>query len=138
MSQEVRRCAGTTADGTSCDVPPGLVLDSGFCLRHSPDPQDRALAAAGSLKGALSTKARAKRGLDPGELGELETAEDALRWCATVAAAVAEGRLSASVGQTVARLVAEWRSARDLHLREGRLSELERELGRRSRIGVIR
>lgn len=123
-----RRCTGVTAEGEACRAPSEWVLTNGYCLRHSPDPKDRALAMAASLRGGLTTKARMKRGLDDGELGELCTPVDAQRWCEVVARAVATGRLSSTQGQTTVRAVAEWLRSRDLHVRETRLTTLEKRL----------
>src|SRR5690349_16856708 len=119
-----RRCAGRTADGSPCAVPSELLVQRAdgvsWCSSHDPSPVAREARKLASLRGGESTRAkhRQRAVLDPGELGPLESPEDATRWARTIGEAVATGRLSASAGQTVTRVLAEWTRARDLHVRE--------------------
>ncbi|MCH1571650.1 MAG: hypothetical protein OXU33_05530 [Gemmatimonadota bacterium] len=60
-------------------------------------------------KGGLATKQRlSSPGLDPAELPELRTHEDAQGWLETIGRAVATGRLSDRQAQAAIRAVAEW------------------------------
>lgn len=127
-----RRCAGTTTDGHPCAVPPEWLRDDGagrfWCRAHDPDPAVRDAHRAATLLGGATTRLRSRRGLDPGELGPLSSPAHAQQWAATIARAVAEGRLSASAATAIVRSLSEWTKARDLHVRETRLTRLEQQM----------
>lgn len=122
--QEPQRCAEP-----ECNSP--VVMDHGYCFRHSPDPADQERAAAASLRGAMTTKARRKRGLDHDELGPLKSPGDAERWCQVVGLAVATGRLSGTAAQAVLRAVSQWQAAREAGELAERLARLEQAAGQR-------
>jgi len=96
-------------------------------LRHSPDPQDVALAAVGSLRGGEQSKRNKIRGLGPDELPVLSP-ETAQEWCATIGKAVLGGRISATQAQSGLRAVSEvLRAAEATDVRE-RIAELQRKI----------
>lgn len=117
---EPRRCPGNGAE--SCGVPESLVLPSGFCLGH--DPARGADRTVVGTIGGLKAGARRRRGIDEKELGALETPEDAKRMTATIALAVASGRLSSAQGRTVLVAITAWLRAHE----QGELEELQRRL----------
>ena len=121
-------CPATNADGTPCKVPPEMLLDSGFCYGHDPDLEEQRKAVRS--RGGLTTRLKARRGLDPGELGALDTPEDALRWSRVLAEACATGRLSAGQATAAGRLLQSWLSSRELHVKETSLRELAADVRR--------
>lgn len=130
-------CAGLTGDGAPCRVPPKLLSGPDaegrwWCASHDPDPVVRQQQALASQRGAAATRARHRklRALDRGELGPLDTPEDAQRWAATIARAVAEGRLAQGAANAATRALNQWLNARDLNVRESRLRKLENEVAR--------
>lgn len=125
------RCRHVGEDGKRCGAPTEFVRESGWCRNHDPDPEVRAEVMRASRRGGETTARKHRRPkLQPGELPPLTDAKSAKQWCEISARAVAEGRLSASQGQTTARLLNEWTRSHDLVLREERLRELEREVER--------
>jgi hypothetical protein len=128
-----RHCAGMTDEGP-CNAPPGFVREDGYCLRHSPDPEAKALAMAASIRGGVTTRAKHKPGLDPDELPPLDSPAAAEAWCEQIGRAVATGRLPASQAQAAMRAVSEWRAAHEAGALRERLEELER----RVRVRAIR
>ena len=96
-----RRCQGTNADGTPCNAPSRLVLDSGFCFPHDNSPGAKEKQRLGQQLGGIMAMRKVRKGLDPDEVGQLETAEDAKRIAALVTVAIAEGRLPAATGKAV-------------------------------------
>lgn len=131
MSASRDGCRHVASDGTPCRVPVEFVSESGWCRNHDPDPEVRdAARRASRLGGEVTARKHRRPKLEPGELPPLTDARAAKKWCEISARAVAEGRLSASQGQTTARLISEWTRSHDLALREDRLRELEREVER--------
>jgi polyhydroxyalkanoate synthesis regulator phasin len=59
-----------------------------------------------ALKGAV--RSQLARGLAAGELGDLETHQDAERWLQLVGEEVATGRLGHQEGRTIVSAVREW------------------------------
>lgn len=107
-------CRALTRKGEPCRS--FLVRPSGYCLRHDPDPEARAIARAASLRGGLNTRAkrrrlRSKGRLDIENLGPLNQPEDAQRWAEAAVVAVATGGLTAPEAQAVRSLLREWREA---------------------------
>ena len=82
-----RRCGGTNGDGSPCNSP--FVLPSGFCISHDPDKEHERKAA--QQRGGMRTASRKRKGLNPADLPPLETLEDAQKWSAVIAKAVATG-----------------------------------------------
>src|SRR5207244_9618183 len=104
-----RRCLGVNQDGTPCGTGSELIMPSGYCFAHDPHRAlDRKTA---SVLGGIKSGATKRKGLDPDQLGALETAADAKRWTVLVARSVATGALSAEQGRTVLAAVTEWRKA---------------------------
>ncbi len=114
-------------DGRPCGVPATWVKD-GWCFAHNPALEAERRAA--NLRGGMTTARllRKRRGLEEGELGALQTPEDAQRWCMIAATAVATGRMSASAASALRGLVTSWLRSRDLHVRETRLLALEKRV----------
>lgn len=127
-----RRCAGLTG-GEPCRVPPEMLRPGAdgawWCWSHDPANAHQRNAAA--TRGGLTTKLRARRGLDPEELPPLDSHENAEKWAATIAEAVATGRLSSAQGSTALRAVAEWRACHDAGRLVQRLAALEAKLNGR-------
>jgi len=122
-ADSARQCAGTNADGSPCRAPAELLLESGYCWTHDPDvPEAEKIAA--KRNGGATMRLKARRGLDPEELGELQTPEDALRWAFVIARAGATGRLSAGAVTAVRGALSVWVAARDLHIKETELTKL--------------
>jgi len=114
-----RKCAGTKADGSRCNVDQDLLIEDEeqpgiyFCYSHHPGLEDerRASRSRGGLR--MAAKVQRHRFLDADELGRLESPADALRIAAAVTFAVATGRLSSSAGSVVLRALQEWRQAHE-------------------------
>ncbi|MGH7564036.1 MAG: hypothetical protein ACREK5_06405 [Gemmatimonadota bacterium] len=81
--------------------------ETGFCVWHD---GDRAAEATRMRRhGANATNAQRRvQGLDPSELGELESIDDAKRWLRVVAAAASSGRMSCSQAEVAIRAVRAW------------------------------
>lgn len=130
------RCSGTNSEGQACEVPPALLTQDAdgrhWCSSHDPSPEAEQRRKLASMRGGEATriKHRKIKALDPGELGTLDTPEDAARWTRIIAEAVATGRLSTGAANAATRAVSQWLSARDLHVRETRLGRLEAEVER--------
>lgn len=122
-------------DGRPCQAPPKFVSPSThFCFTHDPARAEE-LARGQRLGGMVTAKRFRAKALEPGELGPLDSPEDAMRWCAVAAAAVAEGRLSSAQGGTLRGLVAEWIRGHDLAVRLTRLAALEKQVATMTRMG---
>lgn len=100
-------CEGMKADGTPCGAPASVVVD-GYCPAHRPGASER-MAEIGR-KGAEATarRYRESNGMNPAELGRLETYDDALRWLELTGLALARGDINHREAQAMARLLAEW------------------------------
>ena len=82
-------------------------------------------------KGGLATQRKAaSRGLDPAELPDLRTHEDAQNWLETIGRAVATGRLSDRQAQAAIRAVAEWVKAEGERATVEVVNELRSEIDR--------
>ena len=102
MKHGRKHCAGLNVKGEPCESP--FVGKEGFCNAHGPGGQERMKRLA--QKGGI--KSRQPSGLDPNELGPLETHENAQAWLETLGRAVACGRLSDRQAQAAIRAVGEW------------------------------
>jgi hypothetical protein len=122
-----RRCKAKNLAGKPCGVTSHMVGESGYCFRHDPDKAEE--RARQSRRGGETTRRRhMKAGLKAADLGPLVNAADAQRWLERIAGAVGARELTHSEGQAMTRAVAEWIRARDLHVREVKLAELQRQL----------
>lgn len=133
VQEERKRCPGTTDDGP-CRVPSEFLMDDGWCLQHSPDAENKALADAARTKAGLVTKARHGKGINLNLLPPLDSPQAAAEWAEVVGRALASGLISASKAQALARLLSEWRSAHQ----EGRVAERLEELERRVRVRAVK
>ena len=83
-------------------------------------------------KGAAATarKLRGARGLDPGELPDLQSPHDAQRALDIIAHAAAEGRLPQRQADATTRAVREWLRAYDAGVVTDRVEELRAEMAK--------
>lgn len=133
---EERRC-----QHAGCRVPPALLYETAdadgvagwTCNSHDENPLMQEARRMARQRGAMATARHFKRGLDPGELGPLQTLEDAQRHLAISCEAVSTGRISPAVSNAIDRKVSLFLKARDLDVRETRLTRLEAELERLKR-----
>lgn len=131
--EDERRCSGRRRDGSRCDVPGPMVLwdqdtEAWWCVNHHPSPEIIEARRLSRQRGALATRARFRRGLDPAELGELTTPQDAKRWSSVIALAVAGGRITPAQANAATRAVHEFLRSRDQVVRETELAALKRDL----------
>ena len=128
--EELPHCSGVTGDGEVCGAPARLLryddaTDSWWCIAHDPDPAVRERHKLATTRGGLATSKRFHRGgLDPGELGPLQTAEDVMRRSGILSEAVATGRLTPQQGNTAIRADQLWLQAHEQHLLVHALREL--------------
>lgn len=101
-----RQCAATKHNGAPCTVDPQLLIEDEetpgvyWCYSHHPDLAEQREASR-SLAGARTAiRNRKNKFLDKAALGPLKTPEDAMRWSATVAEAVATGTLNGSAARS--------------------------------------
>jgi hypothetical protein len=133
LDVDVPHCAGITASGGSCGSPTEMLrtdpeTGESWCFAHDPEKeQERRLA---TTRGGLTTKLRSQRGLDPDDLGPLETPLDARRWSAVIASAAACGRITPAQANAASRAVDGFLKARDQHIKETELADLKRDLER--------
>lgn len=122
-----RSCRGKNAHGEPCGAHPHLVDQAtGWCPAHAPGGREEMRRRA--LKGAKATREAWKRpGLSEGELGALETLQDAQRWLRVIGSAVATGRLDKGDAQAATRAVEVWIRASD-SLTEGEIAALHEKL----------
>jgi hypothetical protein len=126
----MRKRKGKKADGAPCEVPPSWVGDSGYCISHDPARRDE-LRQAGQKGGRIGGRAaKPKKGLHPGELGPLETPEDARRWLEIAGSAVAEGRLTSRDGHVAVRACEAFLKAFDAGALQDEVKELRAKLRR--------
>lgn len=123
-------CQHTGDRGKRCGVPAEMVRPTGWCWFHDPELADqRRLAQRLGNQTQLAKRARArKRGLLAEELGPLVTIVDAQRHLQLISAAVGEGVLSASAGNTMLSATRAWLAAEDTRLRSEVLPELQRQI----------
>ena len=122
-------CRGRKADGNACGALSHLLDENGLCPAHRPGGREE--MAERGRKGGLATKRRmASRGLDPAELPELRTHEDAQSWLETLGRAVATGRLSDRQAQAAIRAVSEWVKAEGERATAEVVNELRSDLDR--------
>ncbi len=127
MSAEAR-CGATRAGGEPCGAPPQLIGADGFCPAHRPGAKER-LSEAGR-KGAEATarKWRGRGGLEPGELPDLGTPQDAQAALDIVAHAAAEGRLPQRQADATTRAVREWLRAWEAGAVAEQVAQLQRKV----------
>ena len=125
--KDLRRCPGVRTDGSACDTPGQMLLDSGFCWTHDPDVTDGERKAA-QQRGGMRQARKARKGLDPSELPELNSPEAAATWAATISLAIATGELPADQGRVALHGVALWLKAHSEGQVADRLKRLEQRL----------
>lgn len=87
------RCLGTTRKGAPCEAGPHLVdPESGYCIAHDPAKKEL-LREAGRRGGRARARKYDQTGLDPEDLGGLESIDDVRRWLEQIGQAVASGKL---------------------------------------------
>ena len=98
-------------------------MPSGYCFAHDPHRAlDRKTA---STLGGVRTGARMRKGLDPDQLGKLETPEDAKRISARLTVAAATGELPAPQVNAALAALKQWLAAFEADVLDKRLDELE-------------
>ena len=126
-------CAGTNADGAPCGVSPRLLhrAEDGtyWCRVHDPDETIAAERRAASLRGALTSKIR-HQGVSVSDLPPLTSPAAAQTWAERIGRAVALRAIPPKAGTAALRALSEWTRARDLHVRETHLRDLEAEVER--------
>lgn len=126
MSDTPKTCARIKDNGERCGQRLGPDFD--LCLWHDPDrkeEREKVRKRAGSIGG----RSRNGRALPPDETpGPLETLQDAVRWAAWAARAVATGDLDTSRGNTVAKLLKEFRAALEKSESREKLEEIRRRV----------
>lgn len=105
-TQAPRRCPATKSDGTACDVGADLLMPSGWCFAH--DPATRLDHKKAATLGGIAQSRTRRKGLDPDELGKLETPADAQRITARLALALASAELPAPAGRAALVAVQQW------------------------------
>lgn len=127
------RCQHTGEDGVPCAAPPQFIQPNGWCWIHSPDPEHKAgREQARKLAGARSA-ARLRKGINPANLGPLNTPEDAERWCVVAGLAVATGQITPAAGATIRSLVGQFLQAQEAGAVRKQLQELAARVEGRSK-----
>ena len=123
------RCRARNARGKPCGSPPGLVDPSTrLCSTHAPGGI-KALRERGQKGAEVSARVRQRRRpLTSDELPPLRTPDDAERWTEVVGRAVAERRLTASEGRTVASLLREFLAAHKAGAQAKELTKLRQQV----------
>jgi hypothetical protein len=127
-----RRCAGTKKDGSRCSSEPELLHqdDAGvfWCWNHDPDPALEAERELARSRGGQATARRFRnyRYLDAADLrGELDSPAQAALWAATIARALAFGRLSSAAGHAALKAIESFLRAFEVTDLTNRLTALE-------------
>lgn len=135
------RCQATNKAGERCRAEGHLVGDDGLCANHR-DPE--LASRAGKAGGAATGRAWEMEGLDPAELGPLESYADLKRHLSLIERAVLTGRISHRDAGVAIRGLQEWGRAHGDELTgqvvnklKDRISELEAEL-KRSRVRAVK
>jgi len=76
----------------------------------------------------MRTASRKRKGLNPADLPPLETLEDAQKWSAVIAKAVATGELSSGQARAVQIALTTWMRAHDMIKLRTRLERMEKLL----------
>ncbi len=130
MANEPKRCPGNGSE--PCGVEQNLLIqaeDGGWwCFGHH--PRKAVERSASGVLGGLKAASRRRKGLDDDELGPLASPEDAMRWAAALARAVATGRLSSPQGRTALVAIAEWRRSYEADVLDKKLAAWEAAQGR--------
>ncbi|MGH7558481.1 MAG: hypothetical protein ACREMD_12025 [Gemmatimonadota bacterium] len=95
-------------------------------MSHGPGASER-MAKLGK-KGSAAVLRNRGKGLDPGELGPLNSHGDAQRWLRIAGEAVAVGRLTDRQGNAISKAVSEWVKAEAGRVREEDLAELQEQI----------
>jgi len=122
---ERETCAGVrAADGEACESP--FVGEDGFCDAHSPTRGGREEMQRRGLMGALAS--RKPGGLDPDEIGKLETHADVRRRLDLICRAVLVGRLRDGQAQAAIRACEAWIRARGEEVTMEVVGDLRRQV----------
>ena len=131
-----RRCSGRKADGGPCAVVPELLTQDQegrwWCYNHDPD-RSAAERYASRARGGLRAQRGKRKGLLPGEVGQLRTLEDAERIAARIAIATATGELSATQARATLAALKEWRAVVADGKILDRVKQLEAALAKKGR-----
>ncbi len=123
------RCSALNAEGKPCGSPESVVdPESGLCWAHQPGGRERLVEAGRKGAEATARKWRGRGGLEPGELPELGTPQDAQRALDIVAHAAAEGRLPQRQADATTRAVREWLRAWEAGAVAEQVAQLQRKV----------
>ena len=129
--EDRQTCAGLKLDGEQC-TSPFVVNGTRFCSAHQPGGREEMQRRG--LMGALAC--RRSNGLDPDELEELETHEDAKRRLDLIGQAVLTGRLRDGQANAAVRSVEAWLRAEGERLTVAVVEDLRRQVeGLKSQLG---
>jgi len=117
------KCAGVKLDGEQC-TSPFVVTGTRYCSAHQPGGRQEMQRRG--LMGALAS--RRSHGLDPDELEELETHEDAKRRLDLIGQAVLTGRLRDGQANAAVRSVEAWLRAEGERLTVAVVEDLRRQV----------
>lgn len=126
---------GVTKDARPCPTSVNLGR-SGLCPWHDPERREAFLKAGQAAGGrAAAQKARmaklereARAGIPRGQLGDLATVEDAIRWTRVIGIALADRSIHPDEANALMRVVAQWHKNEDLRLRRDDLRDLARQV----------
>jgi len=116
-------CAGFKIDGTPC-TSPFVVRGTRYCSAHQPGGREEMQRRG--LMGALAS--RRTNGLNPGELEDLESHEDAKRRLDLIGQAVLTGRLRDGQANAAVRSVEAWLRAEGERLTVAVVEDLRRQV----------
>lgn len=123
MSEQ--QCRGTNARGEPCGS--FIVDEDGWCPTHRPGNEE--IVREWRAKGGLSTKAKwDATGLDPEEIVDLETLDDAKAALDQVRRAVLQKRLFHSEANACSKAIAEWVKTEAANMTRGLVNDLRDEL----------
>ncbi len=122
------RCKATRMDGKACRAPERMLDARGLCPAHRPGARERLSEEGRKGAAAAARKWRGRSGLEPGELPELGTPQDAQRALDIVAHAAAEGRLPQRQADATTRAVREWLRAWEAGAVAEQIAQLQRKV----------
>lgn len=126
---DAERCGHPKDDGAACGTAFGLCPDCGWCFTHCEHREEARTAAR--RKGAERTN-RPDGALLPEEMPPpLKSLEDAAVWAAWASYVVATGTMDPTRGNTVARLLKEFRTASERVEAKADYEETRRKLEER-------
>ncbi len=130
MSHKNGQCRGINAQGDPCKAHPNMVDENGWCPAHGPGAQERLREQGKKGGAALRRKWQAIRGLEPEDLGPLDTHEDAKRWLEVIGKAVLSNTIDSKAAHAGARAVETWLKAEGERVTMTVVEDLKAEIDR--------